>query len=145
MVEQGVSFDWRGTGQFTKSMTILKLRMTSPVGSDAAAKSGLPNGVREDVVEIEVHLPDHPNIVAARTIDGNDRLDAQLVLVAHINQTGIDRASSARPPSKLVVCVARSTSTIGIRWLMTSGNLRSITLDLRYGMLYCSVPPQVRN
>jgi hypothetical protein len=56
------------------------------------AKKGLADRVGEDVIEVEMQLAHDTDIVAARPIDRDDGFDGQLVFVAHVDDTAIDRA-----------------------------------------------------
>jgi hypothetical protein len=58
--------------------------------SFCCAKKGLADRVGEDVIEVEMQLAH--DTVAARPIDRDDGFDGQLVFVAHVDDTGIDRA-----------------------------------------------------
>jgi hypothetical protein len=85
----------------------------------------------EDIVEIEVQLADHTNVVAACTIDGNDRLGGELELVAYINHAWIDGSRRALSAVEVKTSLSKLSSTIGIIWLMNSGKPKSRTLDFR--------------
>src|SRR5947209_18976966 len=63
-------------------------------GLSRVAKDRLADPARIDVVEIEVQLPDHPDIGAALAVDGYQCLEPNLKGSAYPDDTGIDGACS---------------------------------------------------
>ena len=65
-------------------------------------------------------------------VDRDHRLDADLEVVSDPDHARVDGAGRAVPEvSVFETGVWKLASTSGMRWLMKSGSLRSITLDLR--------------
>jgi hypothetical protein len=62
----------------------------------------LPVGLGEDVVEIEVQLADDADPRAAVAIDGNYRLEANLVISPDPDHARIDRAGGDKTIAKIV-------------------------------------------
>src|ERR1700745_4098318 len=63
----------------------------------------LSERAREDVVEIEVELPDRPDAGAARVIDRNDRLEADLEVASDPDHARTDRAGDDEVVAEIVL------------------------------------------
>src|SRR5262245_23896244 len=59
-------------------------------GGAGGPEQGLANAPREHVVEIEMQLTHHTHRAAALTVDRNDRLDADLIVVSDPDDARLD-------------------------------------------------------
>src|SRR6516225_9055663 len=68
----------------------------------SAADQRLPVGLGEDVVEIEMELPEEADARAAVAIDRDDRFEAYLEIAPNPDHTRIDRAGRDKAVAKIV-------------------------------------------